>query len=133
MTATVLAPLANHPVRFTELGRLRVQECERVEALRSELTRCGAQVTEADDTLTVTPSPLHGAEIETYRDHRIAMCFATLGLHVSGLRINNPACVAKTYPRFFRVLSDPPPQGLGIRILDAPSRQPLNAADLTPG
>jgi len=130
MTAIVLAPLADQPIRFTDLGRLRVQECERVQALRIQLTRCGARVHEQENTLTVEPGPLHRADIETYQDHRMAMCFATLGLHVPGLRIKNPACVAKTYPRFFRVLSDPPPQGLGIRILDAASGLPLPAENL---
>ena len=84
MTAIVLAPFANQAVRFTDLGRLRVQECERVAALRTELTRCGAKVIEEGDTLTVFPSALHGAEIETYGDHRMAMCFAILGLKVAG-------------------------------------------------
>jgi 3-phosphoshikimate 1-carboxyvinyltransferase len=105
MTAIVLAPFANHPVRFTDLGRLRVQECERVMALRTELTRCGATVVEAGDTLTVQPSPLHGAEIETYDDHRMAMCFGTIALRVPGLRIKNPACVRKTFPNFFAKLA----------------------------
>jgi len=63
MTAIVLAPFADHPVRFGELGRLRLQECERVLALRTELTKCGAKVIEKDDTLEIFPSNLHGAEI----------------------------------------------------------------------
>lgn len=132
MTAIVLAPLADRPVRFTDLGRLRVQECERVQALRTELTRCGARVQEHEDTLTVEPGPLHGADVRTYQDHRMALCFATLGLYVSGMRIRNPACVAKTYPRFFRTLADPPPRGLGIRILDATSGRPLPPDALLP-
>jgi hypothetical protein len=68
MTAIVLAPLASHPVRFVHLERLRLQECERVAALRTELTRCGARVEEVGETLTVYPSALHGAEVETYQD-----------------------------------------------------------------
>jgi len=119
MTAIVLAPFARHPVRFTDLGRLRVQECERVAALRSELTRCGARIQEHADTLTIEPGPLHGAEIETYNDHRMAMCFATLGLHVPGVKIRNPACVKKTFPNFFQKLAATPPAGLGAVIRDA--------------
>src|SRR5438093_605105 len=80
MTAIVLAPFAEKPTTCRDLGRLRMQECERVKALRTELTRCGGHVEEQDDTLTVHPSELHGAEVETYDDHRMAMCFATLGL-----------------------------------------------------
>ncbi|MEI9963069.1 MAG: 3-phosphoshikimate 1-carboxyvinyltransferase [Limisphaerales bacterium] len=73
--------------QFTDLGRLRLQETERVVALRTELTKCGAKVIEEGDTLTVWPSPLHGAEIETYNDHRMAMCFAVLGLKVPGIKL----------------------------------------------
>ena len=122
MTGIAIAPFGKSVVQFTELGRLRLQECERVQALRTELTRCGARVTEAGDTLTVSPSKLedlHGAEIETYNDHRMAMCFAILGLKVAGIKIKNPACVKKTFPNFFQKLSAPPPRGLGVIILDS--------------
>ena len=130
MTAIVLAPFASQPVKFTDLGRLRVQECERVVALRTELTKCGAKVVEEGDTLTVYPSPLHGAEIETYNDHRMAMCFAILGLKVPGIKIKNPACVKKTFPNFFQKLAAPPPHGLGATILDAKSGRKLTHEEL---
>ena len=122
MTAVVMAPLAAAQFSFTDLGRLRVQECERVVALRTELTKCGAKVIETGDTLEVFPSPLHGATIETYNDHRMAMCFAVLGLKVPGLKIKNPACVKKTFPNFFQKLAAAPPHGLGAKILDASGR-----------
>jgi 3-phosphoshikimate 1-carboxyvinyltransferase len=124
MTAIVMAPLEprNIPKRFTDLGRLRLQECERVVALRTELTKCGARVIEEGDTLTVYPSELHGAEIETYNDHRMAMCFAVLGLRVPGIKIRNPACVKKTFPNFFQKLAAAPPHGLGATILDGAGR-----------
>jgi 3-phosphoshikimate 1-carboxyvinyltransferase len=130
MTAIVLAPFAEQPVRFVDLGRLRLQETERVAALRTELTRCGAKVMEEGDTLTIYPSPLHGAEIETYHDHRLAMCFAILGLKVPGIRIKNPACVKKTFPNFFQKLAAPPPKGLGATILDAKTRRKLGGDEL---
>lgn len=130
MTAIVLAPFQSSPIQFTELGRLRVQECERVMALRTELTRCGARVEECGDTLTVYPGRLHGAEIETYGDHRMAMCFAILGLKVPGVRLQNPSCVKKTFPNFFRKLAEAPPRGLGIQILDAVTRRPLAPGEL---
>ena len=124
MTAIAIAPLEDRLerekfIKFTDLGRLRVQECERVVALRTELTKCGAKVVEEGDTLTVYPAKLgelHGAEIETYNDHRMAMCFAILGLKVPGIRIKNPACVKKTFPNFFQKLAAPPPHGLGAEI-----------------
>jgi 3-phosphoshikimate 1-carboxyvinyltransferase len=117
IVTAILKPLfSDEAIKFTDLGRLRVQECERVVALRTELTKCGAKVVEEGDTLTVWPSPLHGAEIETYNDHRMAMCFAILGLKVPGIKIKNPACVKKTFPNFFQKLAAAPPHGLGAEI-----------------
>jgi len=131
MTAIVMAPIfLDRSVKFTDLGRLRVQECERVVALRTELTKCGAKVVEEGDTLTVWPSPLHGAEIETYNDHRMAMCFAILGLKVPGIKIKNPACVKKTFPNFFQKLAAQPLHGLGAEILDAKSGRKLTHEEL---
>jgi 3-phosphoshikimate 1-carboxyvinyltransferase len=130
MTAIVMAPLGKYPIKFTDLGRLRAQECERVAALRTELTKCGAKVIESGDTLEVFPSQLHGAEIETYNDHRMAMCFAILGLKVPGIKIKNPACVKKTFPNFFQKLAAAPPAGLGATILDARIGLPLAGEQL---
>jgi len=130
MTAIVVAPFNPRAVRFTHLGRLRVQECERVLALHTELTRCGARVEEHGETLTVHPSSLHGAEIRTYEDHRVAMCFATLGLKTPGIRLQDPGCVRKTFPNFFQKLAAPPPWGLGARILDARTRRALEHGEL---
>jgi 3-phosphoshikimate 1-carboxyvinyltransferase len=120
MTAITVSPIfTTIVVTFMHLARLRVQECERVVALRTELTKCGAKVVEEGDTLTVYPAKpgeLHGAEIETYNDHRMAMCFAILGLKVPGIKIINPACVKKTFPNFFQKLAALPPHGLGAEI-----------------
>jgi 3-phosphoshikimate 1-carboxyvinyltransferase len=130
MTAIVLAPFHKAPTTFTDLGRLRLQECERVVALRTELTKCGAKVVESGDTLEVFPSALHGATIESYNDHRMAMCFAILGLKVPGIKIKNPACVKKTFPNFFQKLAAPPPQGLGATILDGATGRRLGMEEL---
>ena len=120
MTAIVVAAARNQPVRFTDLGRLRVQECERVAALKSELAKCGARIVELGDTLEIVPSPtpMHGAILETYDDHRMAMCFAILGLKVPGIFLKNPACVKKTFPNFFQKLAAPQPHGLGVVLRD---------------
>jgi 3-phosphoshikimate 1-carboxyvinyltransferase len=130
MTAIVLAPFAGNRVEFNGLGRLRLQECERVQALQTELTACGAKVLQSGDTLQVYPSTIHGAEIETYNDHRMAMCFAILGLKVPGMKIKNPACVKKTFPNFFQKLATPPPDGLGAAILDGRSGRKLACEEL---
>ncbi|WP_395714437.1 3-phosphoshikimate 1-carboxyvinyltransferase [Reyranella sp.] len=116
MTAIVLAPFASAATAFTDLGRLRVQECERVKALHAELAKCGALVEERGDTLVIQPGTLQGAEIETYNDHRVAMCFGMLGLRVPGMRLRQPACVRKTFPNFFAKLAE-----LGAVIRDPAS------------
>lgn len=130
MTAIVLAPFAKEAKRFTHLGRLRVQECERVYALKTELEKCGGRVEETGDTLTVHPGKLHGATIQTYNDHRMAMCFGTLALKVAGIRIENPSCVKKTFPNFFQKLAAEPPHGLGARISDAATGRVLRWEEL---
>jgi 3-phosphoshikimate 1-carboxyvinyltransferase len=125
LTAMILAPFAESPVKFSHLERLRVQECERVAAMRTELTKCGAKVVEHGESLTIYPGAggLHGAMIETYHDHRIAMSFAILGLKIPGIKIKNPSCVKKTFPNFFQKLAARPPSGLGVAILDAKGRR----------
>jgi 3-phosphoshikimate 1-carboxyvinyltransferase len=110
-------------IRFTELDRLRLQECDRVAALKTELTKCGAKIAEDGEALIVYQTKLHGAEIETYNDHRMAMCFAILGLKVPGIRIKNPACVKKTFPNFFQKLAAAPPHGLGAEIWEIKNGQ----------
>jgi 3-phosphoshikimate 1-carboxyvinyltransferase len=139
MTATVLAAdvwgglgmeRREKGIRFIELRRLRLQETERVVALRTELKKCGANVVETGDTLTIYQATLHGAEIETYNDHRMAMCFAILGLKVPGIKLKNPACVKKTFPNFFQKLAAPPLNGLGATILDAKTGRKLTHDEL---
>ncbi len=131
MTAIVLGPLANHPTKFTHLGRMRLQECERVQALRKELSKCGAQIHEIEDSLEIQPSSLHGATIETYHDHRMAMCFSMLGLRIPSLKIMNPSCVNKTFPNFFSTLAAPLPYGLGARIINGVTGEPVPSTDLS--
>ncbi|CAK9078629.1 unnamed protein product [Durusdinium trenchii] len=120
MTAITISGLADGPYAFVQLGVLRKQECERVKALHEELKKCNFRVVESGDTLEVLPirneaQPGH-ARIATYHDHRMAMCFATLGLAVPGLKIEDPSCVRKTVPSFFQILAAPPPNGLGVEI-----------------
>ena len=130
LTAIVVAPLLARPVRFVGLARLRVQECDRVAALHEGLTRCGAHVELIGDDLLVHPSTLHGATIDTYEDHRIAMCFAMLGLFVPGMVIRDPACVSKTFPNFFQKLAAPQPEGLGATFRDPATGRAVAARDL---
>ena len=116
-TLAVLAAFNETPVRFVDLANLRVKECDRVQALYDGLNqvRAGLASVEGDDLLVAADPGLAGthshALINTHSDHRIAMCFALAGLKVSGVRIQDPDCVAKTYPGYWRAL-----EFLGVRL-----------------
>jgi 3-phosphoshikimate 1-carboxyvinyltransferase len=101
MTLAVVACFAEGPTTIRNVAHIRHKETDRLAALAAELRRVGAQVEEFADGLTITPRPLHGAEIETYNDHRMAMSMALIGLRVPAIVIKDPGCVAKTYPHFF--------------------------------
>jgi 3-phosphoshikimate 1-carboxyvinyltransferase len=104
MTLAAVACFAEGPTTIRNVAHIRHKETDRLAALATELRRLGAGVDEFADGLTITPRPLHGAEVETYNDHRMAMSLALIGLRVPGVVIKNPGCVAKTYPEFFRDL-----------------------------
>jgi 3-phosphoshikimate 1-carboxyvinyltransferase len=104
MTLAICALFGKQPLQIADAARLRVQETDRIKAMVTELRRVGAKVEEHEDGFTVWPAEhglLRRADIETYNDHRMAMCFAVLGLKIPGIRIRNPACVSKTFPNFF--------------------------------
>ena len=104
MTLGAVACFASGPTTIRNVAHIRHKETDRLAALATELRRVGAGVTEFAEGLTITPGPIRGATIETYDDHRMAMSLALVGLKVPGIVIDNPACVAKTYPRFFEDL-----------------------------
>ncbi len=104
-TLAAVAPFATSPTHISGVGFIRHHESDRLRALATELRHLGAAVEETSDGLRIEPSTIHGASIETYDDHRIAMSFAVAGLKVPGVRIQNPSCVAKTFPDFFERLA----------------------------
>jgi 3-phosphoshikimate 1-carboxyvinyltransferase len=104
MTATVLALFAGGPSVIRNIGSWRVKETDRIAAMATELRKVGAQVEEGKDFLKVTPGKLKSnVAIDTYDDHRMAMSFSLVALGGVPVRINDPACVAKTFPEFFDV------------------------------
>jgi len=103
-TLAAVAGFAQGPTRVTGVGHIRHKETDRIGDLATELRKLGAEVAESDDGLVITPRPLHGAEIDTYDDHRMAMSLALVGLRQPGVVIRDPACTGKTYPRFFEDL-----------------------------
>jgi 3-phosphoshikimate 1-carboxyvinyltransferase len=104
MTLGAVACFADGPTRIRNVAHIRHKETDRIAALATELRRLGAEVEEFADGLTITPRPMQGATVETYNDHRMAMSLALVGLKVPGVVIDNPGCVAKTYPGFWRDL-----------------------------
>ena len=105
----VTAAMANSPTTVSGIGFIRGKESDRIAASVAELRRCGVEASEHPDGFTVTPrrgrSPT-GARVRTYNDHRMAMAFSVLGLAVPGMEIENPDCVAKTFPGFFNKLAE---------------------------
>ncbi len=103
-TLAVVAAFADGPTTITGVGFIRGKESDRIAAVVTELQRCGIEAAASDDGLTVHPGTPHGAVVQTYDDHRIAMAFSVLGLRVPGIEIDDPGCVAKTFPGFFDAL-----------------------------
>jgi 3-phosphoshikimate 1-carboxyvinyltransferase len=104
MTLAVLAALAQGETRIVNVANLRIKESDRLAALVNELRRIGIEAEELPDGIRIQGGKPHGADIETYADHRMAMSFAILGVHVPGIRIGTPECVSKSYPTFFEQL-----------------------------
>lgn len=101
MTLAVVALFAEGATTIRNVGHIRHKETDRIAALATELRNVGAVVDERDDGLTIHPRPMHAATLATYDDHRMAMSLSLIGLKVPGIRIENPGCVAKTYPGFW--------------------------------
>ncbi|MBE6428614.1 MAG: 3-phosphoshikimate 1-carboxyvinyltransferase [Planctomycetaceae bacterium] len=107
-TLSAVALFANSPTTIRNVANMRVKETDRIHAVVTELRKFGVRVDEFDDGMTIYPiSSLDldaipsSLEIETYRDHRMAMSFALVGLRIPGVTILDPDCTVKTYPNFF--------------------------------
>jgi 3-phosphoshikimate 1-carboxyvinyltransferase len=102
MTAAVMALFAEGPSTLRNIGSWRVKETDRIAAMATELRKLGAQVEEGRDSLKIHPGELKaGVAIDTYDDHRMAMSFSLAALGGVPVTINDPGCVAKTFPQFF--------------------------------
>ena len=104
-TLAVVASQAKGRTTIKNIAHLRIKECDRLHVMAVELAKMGARVQELDDTLIIEgkdpENPMHGAEIKTYNDHRIAMSFAVAGLSVPGIKILGEECVVKSFPDFW--------------------------------
>ena len=102
MTVAVLALFADAPMTISGIASWRVKETDRIAAMAAELRKVGAEVRETTDSITIyPPEKLQPATIETYNDHRMAMCFSLVALGGVPVKIMDPACINKTYPKYF--------------------------------
>ncbi|MBU0961157.1 MAG: 3-phosphoshikimate 1-carboxyvinyltransferase [Proteobacteria bacterium] len=104
-TLAVVAAFAHGKTVINNIAHLRIKECDRLSAVLTELGKMGAKVEEGKDFMVIHGSGgegMHGAEIETYKDHRMAMSFAVAGLRVPGVLIRDEDCVAKSFPDFWK-------------------------------
>ena len=104
-TLAAVAALADGPTRITGVAHLRIKECDRLQAMRTELVRLGFGVEETEDGLVLDgrpePLPTEPTVVEAYDDHRIAMSLAIVGLRRPGVLVSTPSVVAKSYPSFW--------------------------------
>ena len=130
MTLAVMALYAQGTTTLRNIASWRVKETDRIAAMATELRKLGASVEEGTDFLRVTPPASPGdwraASIHTYDDHRIAMCFSLAAFNPAGLpvRIEDPKCVAKTFPDYFEALfalAQPAPGAVPVICIDGPT------------
>ena len=122
MTFATLALFAKGPTKIINIASWRVKETDRISAMATELQKLGAKVVTGEDFIEIFPpqaitSPPSG--IDTYDDHRMAMCFS-LAATQKHIRINDPACVAKTFPDYFSVFASVT-QEVPVITIDGPS------------
>ncbi len=130
MTLAVMALYANGTTTLRNIASWRVKETDRIAAMAIELRKLGATVVEGGDFITVTPPATDGAwkaaSIHTYDDHRVAMCFSLAAFNPARVpvRIEDPKCVAKTYPDYFEALfslAQAEPEAIPVLCVDGPT------------
>ena len=130
MTLAVMALYANGTTTLRNIASWRVKETDRIAAMTTELRKLGASVEEGADFIRVTPpatpADWRAASIHTYDDHRVAMCFSLAAFNPAGLpvRIEDPKCVAKTFPDYFEALFSvvqTAPAHIPVICIDGPS------------
>lgn len=106
MTVAPLALFAEQPTLIRNVANWRVKETDRLSAMATELAKLGAEVEEGADYLKIYPvEHWQHAEIDTYNDHRMAMCLSLVAFSPVGVTINDPDCCRKTYPTYFQEFS----------------------------
>ncbi|QRN41124.1 MAG: 3-phosphoshikimate 1-carboxyvinyltransferase [Neisseriaceae bacterium] len=107
MTFCIIALVANGTSTIRNIASWKVKETDRIEAMKKELEKLGATIQTTENSIQITPPSIISPNIaiDTYDDHRMAMCFSLVSLLNTPIIINNPECVNKTFPNFFKVLA----------------------------
>jgi 3-phosphoshikimate 1-carboxyvinyltransferase len=124
MTIAVAGLFADGATTIRNIASWRVKETDRIAAMAAELRKVGATVEEGADYIRVTPPASHltpHAQIDTYDDHRMAMCFSLVALGGVPVRINDPKCVGKTFPDYFDVFLKLAQSSVPVIAIDGPS------------
>lgn len=103
LTMAAVAAFARTGTVISNVGHIRGQECDRMNAIVSNLIKCGINAEESDDDIIISPGEVKGAEISTFEDHRVAMAFTLLSLRIPGIVIDDPMCCRKTFEDFYDV------------------------------
>ncbi len=104
LTLAALAPFAASPSVLYGVSHIRAQECDRVEAIVSNLARLGVPACAGEDEIRISPAPIRQARIQTFHDHRVAMAFSLVGAKTGLVSIDDPDCTAKTFEGYFSLL-----------------------------
>lgn len=104
LTLAAIAPFADSTVEITKISHIRLQECDRINAIITNLDSMGIEAYEKDGNITIKPGCPKPAKIETYDDHRVAMSFSLPGLISEGIEIIDPYCCRKTFENYFETL-----------------------------
>lgn len=104
LTLAALAVFADSPVKITNIEHIRLQECDRIQAISENMKRLGIRCNEERGEITIYPGEMKAAEIETYEDHRVAMAFTLVGLRQEGITILNPMCCRKTFENYYEII-----------------------------
>ena len=107
MTIATTALFAAGKTTIRNIYNWRVKETDRLNAMATELRKVGAEVVEGNDFIEITPpQQILKSDIDTYDDHRMAMCFSLCALGNAGIIINDPKCTSKTFPNYFEVFKE---------------------------
>ena len=105
LSLAMAATQASSPTRITNIGNLRVKECDRIAAIAKGLAVLGIRVDEGADSLVIYPGRPRAGVVPSHDDHRVAMAFSLLGLIESGVEVDDPGCVKKSFPEFWDEMS----------------------------